>query len=191
VAPPALLPRGSGSSSGGEGGRIHGTGKPSSFIDGEVVLEASGVERRSRRCNLKRAADIEMSSLCSGIRATMQCSYSEGTRHHDGLTHRASLHRSLLHLASRGHAACPWPLHLHMVLSLHELMRAVGGPSSYWGHLALHSLERARLRARLLGLLSVYWILGFPGPPAPGPLQRQSFGLRCAMKTEAQQGRPS
>jgi hypothetical protein len=27
------------------------------------------------------------------------------------------------------------------------------------------------------GLLSVYWIPGYPGPPAPGPLQRPSFGV--------------
>jgi hypothetical protein len=27
------------------------------------------------------------------------------------------------------------------------------------------------------GLLSVFWIPGYPGPPAPGPLQQPSFGL--------------
>jgi hypothetical protein len=37
----------------------------------------------------------------------------------------------------------------------------------------------------------VYWIPGYPGPPAPGPLQRPSFGPRSATKTEAQQRRPS
>jgi hypothetical protein len=26
------------------------------------------------------------------------------------------------------------------------------------------------------GLLSVFWIPGYPGPPVPGPLQRPSFG---------------
>jgi hypothetical protein len=25
--------------------------------------------------------------------------------------------------------------------------------------------------------MSVFWITGYPGPPAPGPLQRPSFGL--------------
>jgi hypothetical protein len=24
--------------------------------------------------------------------------------------------------------------------------------------------------------MSVFWILGYPGPPTPGPLQRPSFG---------------
>jgi hypothetical protein len=39
--------------------------------------------------------------------------------------------------------------------------------------------------------LLVYWIPGYPGPPAPGPLQQPNFGLRSATKTEAQQRRPS
>jgi hypothetical protein len=33
--------------------------------------------------------------------------------------------------------------------------------------------------------------MGYPDPLAPGPLQRPIFGLRSAMKTEAQQRRPS
>jgi hypothetical protein len=56
------------------------------------------------------------------------------------------------------------------------LTRAVGGPRSFWGPLALRSLKRAHSRARLLGLMSVFWIPGYTGPPAPGPLQRPSFG---------------
>jgi hypothetical protein len=43
------------------------------------------------------------------------------------------------------------------------------------GALTLCSLERAHLRARLSGLLSVFMIPGYPSPPAPGPLQGPSF----------------
>jgi hypothetical protein len=45
-APPTFLPGGGGSSSGEGGGRIHGTGELSLFLGSDVVLEASGVQRR-------------------------------------------------------------------------------------------------------------------------------------------------
>jgi hypothetical protein len=35
------------------------------------------------------------------------------------------------------------------------------------------------------GLLSVFWIPGYPGPPAPGPLQRPSFGPGVKRRTKA------
>jgi hypothetical protein len=116
LLPPALLPDGGGSSGGGGGGRIHGAGELSFFFGGEVVLEASGVQRSSRGRNLKRVAGVETSCPSAGIGATAQYPYSEETCHHDGLTHRASLRRSPFRLASRGHATCSRPLHLHMVL---------------------------------------------------------------------------
>jgi hypothetical protein len=91
-------------------------GKLSFLFGDEVVLGASGVWRRSRMHHLKREADVETSSSITGIETSAQCSCSEETCHHGGLTHQASLCRSPLHLASRGHVACSRPLHLHMVL---------------------------------------------------------------------------
>jgi hypothetical protein len=57
-----------------------------------------------------------------------------------------------------------------------RLTRAVGGPSSFWGPPALHPSRGCVRGPGSRGLLSVFWILGYPGPPAPGPLQRPSFG---------------
>jgi hypothetical protein len=72
------LPDGDGSSSGGGGGSIHGAGELSFFFGGEVVPEASGVHRRSRGHNLKRAAGVETSCASTGIRATVQCPAVKG-----------------------------------------------------------------------------------------------------------------
>jgi hypothetical protein len=35
---------------------------------------------------------------------------------------------------------------------------------------------------KIARILSVYWILGYPGPPAPRPLQQPNFGLRSIMR---------
>jgi hypothetical protein len=74
------------------------------------------VQRASRKQHLKGAASVKASSPNVGIGASAQYSCSEVTRHHDGLTHRGLLCRSLLCLASKDHATCPRHLHLHMVL---------------------------------------------------------------------------
>jgi hypothetical protein len=74
------------------------------------------VQKASRKQHLKGMASIEASSPSVGIRASVQYSCSEVTRHHGGLTHRGLLRRLPLLLASRGHDMCLWPLHLHMVL---------------------------------------------------------------------------
>jgi hypothetical protein len=113
-APPAFLPWARGSSSAGGGRGIHGAGR--ALFGAGVVLGASGVQGRSRKHHLKRVASIEALSPSAAIGAQAQYSCSEVTCHHDGLTHRAALRRSLLHLASRGHATCPRSLHLHMIL---------------------------------------------------------------------------
>jgi hypothetical protein len=73
---------------------------------------AEGVEEAA----FKGAADVEASSPSAGIRASTQCPYSEVTCHHDSLTHQGLLRRPPFCLASRGHATCLWPLHLHIVL---------------------------------------------------------------------------
>jgi hypothetical protein len=74
------------------------------------------VPRASRKQHLKGAAGIKASSPSVGIRVSAQYPCSEVTRHHGSLTHRGLLRRPLFHLASRGQATCPWPLHLHMAL---------------------------------------------------------------------------
>jgi hypothetical protein len=55
-------------------------------------------------------------------------------------------------------------------------MRAVGGPSSFWGPLTLRSLKRACSQARLLGATVGVLDTRYPSPPAPRPLQQPSFG---------------
>jgi hypothetical protein len=55
------------------------------------------------------------------------------------------------------------------------LTRAVGGPSSFWGPRPFtHSRGRVRGPGSR-GLLSVFWILGYPGPSAPGPHHQPIF----------------
>jgi hypothetical protein len=83
----------------------------------EVVLEegewsVEGVEEAI----FKGAAGVKASSPSAGIGASTQYPCSEVMRHHDSLTHRGLLRRPPFHLASRGRATCPRPLHLHMVL---------------------------------------------------------------------------
>jgi hypothetical protein len=73
------------------------------FLGNEVALGASGVKRRMRRpCNLKRVASVETSCPSMGIGAMAKHLCGEETRHHDGLTDQATLHRPPLRLANRG-----------------------------------------------------------------------------------------
>jgi hypothetical protein len=149
------------------------------------------VQRASNKQHLKGAAGVEASSPNTGIRASAQYPYSEVTCHHGSLMHRGLLHRPPLRLASRGHATCPRPLHLHMVLSPHTLTRAVGGPNSFWGPLTLCSLEMARLWARLpratIGVLDTE----VSRSTCSWATSTTQLRPRSKMKTEAQQGRPS
>jgi hypothetical protein len=57
-----------------------------------------------------------------------------------------------------------------------RLTRAVGGPSNFWGPWPFAPLRGHVCGPGSRGLLSVFWIPGYPGPPAPRPLQRPSFG---------------
>jgi hypothetical protein len=77
--------------------------------------EASGVQKASRKQHLKGVASVEASSPSAGIRVSAQYPCSEVTRFHGALMHRGLLRHPPLHLASRGHATCPQPVHLHMV----------------------------------------------------------------------------
>jgi hypothetical protein len=56
-----------------------------------------------------------------------------------------------------------------------QLTRAVGGPNSFWGPRPL-APSRGRVHGTgSRGLLSVFWIPGYPSPPAPGPRHRPIF----------------
>jgi hypothetical protein len=56
-----------------------------------------------------------------------------------------------------------------------RLMRAIGGPSSFRGPRP-SAPSRGRVRGPgSQGLLSVFWIPGYPSPPAPGPHHRPIF----------------
>jgi hypothetical protein len=56
-----------------------------------------------------------------------------------------------------------------------RLTRAVGGPSSFWVPRPF-APSRGRVRGPgSRGLLSVFWIPGYPSPPAPGPHHRPIF----------------
>jgi hypothetical protein len=75
---------------------------------------------------------------------------SEATHHHAGLMPRGLLHRppfvspAVVAPHIRGLCIFTWS-------SDRALTRAVGGPNSFWGSLALRSLKRACSRARLPG----------------------------------------
>jgi hypothetical protein len=71
------------------------------------------------------------------------------------------------------------------------LTRAIGGPSSYWGPLILRSLERARLWARLPGATVGVLDTGVSRSTCAWATSTAQLWPRSAMKTEAQQGRPS
>jgi hypothetical protein len=53
--------------------------------------------------------------------------------------------------------------------------RAVGGPSSFWGPRPFASSRGSVRGPGSRGLLSVFWIPGYPGPPALGPHHRPIF----------------
>jgi hypothetical protein len=145
-------------------------------VDEEVALEEEGeVPEVSRRPYLRGTAGVVASNLSAGTEALAQRS--------------AAKRRAIMMVDTSGTAASP-AVSSHLLRSRHasaasasshgpltaRLTRAVGGPSSFWGPLALRSLRRARSRARLPGATVGVLDTGYPGPPAPGPLQRPNFG---------------
>jgi hypothetical protein len=56
-----------------------------------------------------------------------------------------------------------------------QLTRAIGGPSSFWGPRPFTPSRGCIRGPGSRGLLSVFWIPGYPGPPAPGPRHRPIF----------------
>jgi hypothetical protein len=134
-----------------------------------VALEEEGeVSEVSRRLYLRGAADIVMSNLSAGIEASAWCS--------------AVKQRAIMTVDASGTASSPAVLS-HQLRSRHAsatfasshgpltawLTRAVGGPNSFWGPRPF-APSRGRVRGPgSRGLLSVFWIPGYPGPPAPGP----------------------
>jgi hypothetical protein len=144
-------------------------------VDEEVALEEEGeVPEVSRRPYLRGTAGVVALNLSAGTEALAQRS--------------AAKRRAIMTVDTSGTAASP-AVSSHLLRSRHasaasasshgpltaRLTRAVGGPSSFWGPLALRSLRRARSRARLPGATVGVLDTGYPGPPAPGPLQRPNF----------------
>jgi hypothetical protein len=144
-------------------------------VEEEVALEEEGeVPEVSRRLYLRGTAGIVMSNLSAGTKALVRCS--------------AVKRRAIMMVDASGTAALP-AVSSHQLRSRHvpmtsasshgpltaQLTRAVGGPSSFWGPRPF-APSRGHIRGPgSRGLLSVFWILGYPGPAAPGPLQRPSF----------------
>jgi hypothetical protein len=56
-----------------------------------------------------------------------------------------------------------------------QLMCAIRGPSSFWGPRPFAPSRGRVCGPGSQGLLLVFWILGYPGPPAPGPRHRPIF----------------
>jgi hypothetical protein len=119
-------------------------------VEEDVVLEEEGeVPEVSRRLYLRGVASVDASNLSAGTEASAQRS--------------AAKRRAIMAVDASGTAASP-AVSSHQVRSCHasaasasshgpltaRLTRAVGGPSSFWGPLALRSLKRKRLWARLL-----------------------------------------
>jgi hypothetical protein len=128
----------------------------------------------SRRLYLRGAAGIVASNLNAGTEASAWCS--------------AVKRRAIMTVDASGTAASP-AVSPHQLRSRHasaasasshgpltaRLTRAVGGPSSFWGP-GPFAPSRGRIRGPgSRGLLSVFWISGYPGPPAPGPRHQPIF----------------
>jgi hypothetical protein len=128
----------------------------------------------SRRLYLRGATGVVASNLSAGTEASTLCS--------------AVKRRAIMTVDASGTAASPavsphqlWSRHASAAsASSHgpltaRLTRAVGGPSSFGGPRPF-APSRERVRGPgSRGLLSVFWILGYPGPPAPGPCHRPTF----------------
>jgi hypothetical protein len=128
----------------------------------------------SRRLYLRGAAGVVASNLSAGTEASAWCSAvkrcaimtvdASGT----AASPAVSPHQLRSRHASAASASSHGPLTA-------RLTRAVGGPSSFWGPWPF-APSRGRVRGPgSRGLLSVFWIPGYPGPPAPGPRHQPIF----------------
>jgi hypothetical protein len=151
----------------------------------EVALEEEGeAPEVSRRRYLRGAAGVVMSNLRAGTEA---------------LAWRSVVKRRAIMTGDASGTASSPAVSSHQLQGRHMpttsasshgpltawLMRAVGGPSSFWGPWPF-APSRGRVHGPgSRGLLSVFWTPGYPGPPAPGPLQRPSFGPGGETMTEA------
>jgi hypothetical protein len=148
-------------------------------VEEEVALEEGGeVPEVSRRLYLRGAAGIIVSILSAGTEASARCS--------------AVKRRAIMTVDTSGTAVSPAVLP-HQLRSHHasaasassygpltaRLMHAIGGPSSFCGPRPFAPSGRCIRRPGSRGLLSVFWIPGYPGPPTPEPLQWPSFSPGC------------
>jgi hypothetical protein len=160
-------------------------------VEEEVALEDEGeVPEVSRRLYLRGAAGAVASNPSVGTKALAQRSAAKrraimtidasGTAASPAVSSRQLQGRH----ASAGSASSHGPLTA-------RLTRAIGGPSSFWGPLALRSLRRARSRARLpraaVGVLDT-GVSRSTCSWAPSTAQLQPRG---GTTTKAQRRRPS
>jgi hypothetical protein len=160
-------------------------------IEEEVAQEEEGeVPEVPRRLYLRGAAGVAASKLSARTEVLAQRSVAK--------------RRAIMTVDASGTAASP-TISSHQLRSCHasaaspsshgpltaRLTRAVGGPSSFWGPLSLHSLKRARSQARLLGATVGVLDTGVSRSTcswAPSTAQHRPRG---GATTEAQRRRPS
>jgi hypothetical protein len=140
-----------------------------------VALEEEGeVSEVSRRLYLRGAAGIVVSNLSAETEAS---AWYSAVKRRAIMTVDASGTASSPAVSShqlRSHHASATSAFSHGPLTA-RLTRTIGGPSSFWGPRPF-APSRGRVSGPgSLGLLSVFWIPGYPGPPAPGPLHRPIF----------------
>jgi hypothetical protein len=160
-------------------------------VEEEVALEEEGeVPEVLRRLYLRGVAGVVASNLSAGTEALAQRS--------------AAKRRAIMTIDASGTAASP-AVSSHQLRSCHVsaapasshgpltawLTRAVGGPSSFWGPLALRSLKRAHLRAKLPGATVGVLDTGVSRSTCSWAPSSAQLRPRGGTTTEAQRRRPS
>jgi hypothetical protein len=122
-------------------------------MEGSRDLDAQDLwkGRRRWRCAVKEEKEPSLLSFKAG-REGMVSEMSPLMRWFENARYSTHYTRSPRCFASpTAGAPCVCSLCIFTWSSDHALTRAVRGPSSFWGPVALRSLKRARPRARLLG----------------------------------------
>jgi hypothetical protein len=160
-------------------------------VDEEVALEEEGeVPEVSRRLYLRGVAGVIASNPSAGTEALAQRS--------------AAKRRAIMTIDASGTAASP-AVSSRQLQGCHasaasasshgpltaRLMRAVGGPNSFSGPLALRSLRRARSRARLPGATVGVLDTGVSQSTCSWAPSMAQLRPRGGTMTKAQQRRPS
>jgi hypothetical protein len=160
-------------------------------VEEEVAMEEEGeVSEVSRRLYLRDAAGVVASNPSAGTEALAQRSAAKRRAIMMVDASGTAASPAILSRQLQGHHASAASAPSHGPLTA-RLTHAVGGPSSFWGPLALCFLRRARSQARLLGATIGVLDTGVSRSTcfwAPSTAQLRPRG---GTTTKAQQRRPS